>query len=99
MIPESQISAITGLAGLLMLTLLGGFLFMNALGLDKVTAFASVLSTVYNIGPGFAGVGPAQNYAFVPDAGKIVLSVLLLVGRLEFVTVMALFSAHFWRWR
>lgn len=98
-IPESQIAAITGLGGLLMLSLLGGFLFMNALGLDKVTAFSTVLSTVCNIGPGFAGIGPAHSYAFIPDAGKIVLAILMLVGRLEFVTVLALFSASFWRWR
>jgi len=98
-VPESMISAVAGMGALLALLLLGGFLFMSALGLDTVTAFVSVLAAVGNIGPGLGGVGPAQNYAFIPAAGKIVLSLLMLVGRLEFVTVLALVSRSFWKWR
>jgi trk system potassium uptake protein TrkH len=64
-----------------------------------VTAFSSVAATVGNVGPGLGGVGPALHYAFIPDSGKLVLSALMLVGRLEFVTVMALASVSFWRWR
>ncbi len=98
-ISEPIVSAVAGMGGLFAVSLVGGFLFMSALGLDAVTAFASVAATVGNVGPGLAGVGPALDYAFIPDAGKIVLAILMLVGRLEFVTVMALVSASFWRWR
>lgn len=98
-VPESMSSAVAGMGALLALLLLGGFLFMSALGLDTVAAFVSVLAAVGNIGPGLGGVGPAQNYAFIPAAGKIVLSLLMLVGRLEFVTVLALVSRSFWKWR
>jgi len=44
-------------------------------------------------------VGPVQHYAFIPSVGKIALAFLMLVGRLEFVTVMALVSRSFWHWR
>jgi trk system potassium uptake protein len=98
-VPEPMLEAIVGLALLYTLALVAGFLTMSALGLDTVAAFSSVIAAIGNIGPGLGVVGPVQNYAFVPDAGKLVLSGLMLVGRLEFVTVMALISRSFWHWR
>ena len=98
-VSEGLVSAILGVAMLHMLCLIGGFLVMSALGLDIVTAFSSVASAIGNVGPAFAGVGPAKNYASIPDAGKVLLSGLMLIGRLEFVTVMALISRSFWHWR
>ena len=41
-------------------------------------------------GPGFGAVGPAQNYAFFPDLSKLVMVVLMIVGRLELYTAMVL---------
>jgi len=99
MVPEPTVSAIAGMAALYVLALAGGTVFMSALGLDAVTAFSSVAATVGNVGPGFGAVGPTLNYAFIPASGKLVLSALMLIGRLEFVTVMALASISFWRWR
>ena len=98
-IPEGTVSAIVGMAILYMLTLVGGFLVMSAHGLDTLTAFTSVAATVGNVGPGLAAIGPIGNYAFIPDTGKLFLSLCMLVGRLEFVTVIALVSPAFWRWR
>jgi len=98
-VPEPMVSAIMGLVMIYALTLVVGFLVMTALGLDAVTAFSAVAATVGNVGPGLGAVGPVQNYAFVPDAGILVLSVLMLVVRLEFVTVLALASRSFWHWR
>ena len=98
-VPDPMISAIVGMALLYVLALAVGFLTMSALGMDAVTAFSAVAATVGNVGPGLGAVGPVQNYAFVPDIGKLVLSGLMLIGRLEFVTVMALVSRSFWHWR
>ncbi|ACA58826.1 TrkH family potassium uptake protein [Candidatus Desulforudis audaxviator] len=75
----------------------GAVLVMGALGLDLVSAFASVVATMSNIGPGLGLVGPAANYAAVPVAGKLVLSFCMLVGRLELFTVLALLNPGFWR--
>ena len=98
-VPEPMISAIVGMALLYVLALVVGFLAMSALELDAVAAFSAVAATVGNVGPGLGAVGPAQNYAFIPDVGKFMLSGLMLIGRLEFVTVMALVSQSFWKWR
>lgn len=77
-----------------------GFLstiFMSFLGLDLVTAFTSVATTIGNVGPGLNLVGPTQNFSFIPAVGKFYLSFLMLLGRLELYTVLVLFLPSFWR--
>jgi trk system potassium uptake protein TrkH len=70
---------------------------MSFLGLDFKTAIGASVATVGNIGPGLGGVGPVENYAFIPSLGKWVLSFLMLLGRLELFTVLMLLSPTFWR--
>ena len=98
-VPEPVVSAILGMAGLYGLTVVAGFVVMTAVGLDAVSAFSSVAATVGNVGPGFAAVGPVMDYSFIPDVGKVTLSFGMLVGRLEFVTALALLMPAFWQWR
>jgi trk system potassium uptake protein TrkH len=50
-----------------------------------------------NIGPGLSSVGPAANYAHIPDAGKVLLTFCMLVGRLEIYTILVVLSPVFWR--
>ncbi len=70
---------------------------MTAFTPDLETAFASVLATLGNIGPGFGGVGPTDNYAWIPAPGKYLLTGLMLLGRLELYTVLVLFLPSFWK--
>lgn len=74
-----------------------GVLIMAGMGLDIVSAFGSVAATLGNIGPGLGSVGPIDNYAHIPLLGKWVLSLLMLIGRLEVFTVVILFSPSFWQ--
>jgi trk system potassium uptake protein TrkH len=64
-----------------------------------VTAFSSVAATLNNIGPGLGHVGPGDVRAFswVPDAGKVVLILCMLIGRLEVFSVLLLFAPWFHR--
>lgn len=62
-----------------------------------VTAFASVAATLGNIGPGFAAVGAVQNYAGLPLVVKFILTICMLIGRLEIFTVLVLFMPRFWK--
>jgi trk system potassium uptake protein len=98
-LPESVVSGIVGTSILYFATLIIAFLAMSAMGLDNITAFSSVAATLGNVGPGLGSVGPAGNYFFLPPFGKIVLILCMLVGRLEFFTVLALIIPAFWRWR
>lgn len=74
-------------------------LVMSATGLDFTTALSSVAANLGNVGPGLGSVGPAANYAHVHPLGKIVLTLCMLLGRLEFWPVLALATPAFWRWR
>jgi len=66
-------------------------------GLDPVTAFTAVLASVSNTGPGLGPVGPAGSYAVLSDFQTWVCIVAMLIGRLEFFTILVLFTPAFWR--
>ncbi len=74
-----------------------GALLLAILGVDLVTAAGASAAAIGNIGPGLADVGPAGNYSWMPGTGKFVLSLLMLLGRLEIYTVLVLFHPEFWR--
>ncbi len=58
---------------------------------DLETSLTATLAAIGNIGPGFAGVGPTENFAFFPDHVKLWLSVVMIAGRLEIYTILLLF--------
>ena len=65
--------------------------------LDPVTALSAAGSAVANVGPGLGDIiGPAGNYAPLPDGAKWILCVAMLLGRLELLTVLVLFVPSFW---
>ncbi|MEO5344751.1 MAG: TrkH family potassium uptake protein [Magnetococcus sp. YQC-9] len=70
---------------------------LTAVGLDFTTAFSASLACIANVGPGIAKVGPVENYAFIHDAGKLLLTVTMIAGRLELFTVLILFFPRFWK--
>lgn len=74
-----------------------GSLIMAGTGLDPLTAMTSIVSSISNIGPGLGSVGPTENFGHISDLGKIVLSLCMLVGRLEYFTVLVLFLPTLWK--
>jgi trk system potassium uptake protein TrkH len=79
-------------------TFLLAFIDANASeGLGLVTAATAVAASIGNIGPGLGEVGPAGNYAGLPDLAKWLLSSLMIVGRLEIFPVLVLFTKDLWR--
>jgi trk system potassium uptake protein len=66
-------------------------------GLDVVTAFTAVIACVNNIGPGLGDVGPAVNYSNLTDFQTWVCTFAMLLGRLELLSLLVLFSPAFWR--
>ena len=73
-----------------------GVIFMSLTGVDFMTAVGSTATSLGNIGPGIGTVGPVDNFAHLPSAGKWILSFLMLLGRLELFTVIILFTPYFW---
>jgi trk system potassium uptake protein len=74
-----------------------GTLILTAGGSDPVTSASSVATCMAGIGPGLGTVGPMSNYSGIPEISKVVLSLLMIIGRLEIVTVFVLFGRSFWR--
>ncbi|MBP5858922.1 TrkH family potassium uptake protein [Marivibrio halodurans] len=71
---------------------------LGMLGLDFITATSGAATAIANVGPGLGPViGPAGNFATLPDAAKWLLSLAMLLGRLEIFTVLVLFAPGFWR--
>ena len=66
-------------------------------GSDLIVSASSVATCMAGIGPGMGSVGPMGNFADIPGLSKIVLSAVMIIGRLEIITVFALFSRSFWR--
>lgn len=58
---------------------------------------STVVSSLFNVGPGLAEVGPAQTFGFFSGASKLLLGLLMIMGRLELYAILALFSPSLWR--
>lgn len=74
-----------------------GTVFLTILDIDILSSLSAAAACLGNIGPGFGLVGPTRNFAFMPDSGKYILSLLMLVGRLEIYPILLLFLPAFWR--
>jgi trk system potassium uptake protein TrkH len=74
-----------------------GAFVISMMDYDIITSFSTTASMLGNIGPGLGTFGPFTNYSAVPMAGKWFLSGLMLLGRLELLTVMILFTRNFYR--
>ncbi len=80
------------------LTLAIGAVVLVLLEVDPLSAISGAAASISNVGPGLGPVlGPAGNYATLPDGAKWVCAFLMLAGRLEILTVYVLLTAAFWR--
>lgn len=68
-----------------------------ATGQDLLTSMSAVASSMSNVGPGLAEVGPMTTYDHMTDFAKWLLSACMILGRLELFTVFVLFSRTFWQ--
>ena len=80
-------------AGFVVLTIL-----LGVMGLDFLTAASGAATAISNVGPGLGDViGPSGTFVALPDVAKWALAIGMLLGRLEFFTVLVLFVPRFWR--
>ena len=96
-VPQDILNSIWGFFILYVGLFIAATLIMASLGLDVISAFASVAASIGNIGPGLGMVGPVKNFLDVPEVGKWVLIFCMLLGRLEIYTVILLLTPEYWR--
>lgn len=81
---------------LYILTIFAGTTLISIDGFDVMTTFSAVVTCIGNVGPGFSGVGPTFNFANFSSFSKIILSIIMIAGRLELFAVFSLFSRKYW---
>ncbi len=72
-------------------------LIISADNLDFTTNFTAVATTLNNVGPGFAEVGPTKNFSVYSDLSTLVLTFDMIAGRLEIFPMLILFSPYTWK--
>jgi len=80
-----------------MLLIVAGGMALTACGVPLVDSFFSSFSCISNTGLGAGVTGYGNSYDILPDAAKWILSLLMLIGRLEIFTVLVLLTPAFWR--
>ncbi len=71
---------------------------LAAIGLDTLTAVSGAATALANVGPGLGSIiGPAGTFAPLPDSAKWLLSIGMLLGRLEMMTLLVLLLPAFWK--
>lgn len=96
-LPMSVMTATFGFMLIYGATIMGLTMVLLFTGLDIVTAFSAVVATVNNIGPGLGEVGPAGNFGVLTHFQIWVLSFAMLLGRLELLSVLVVFTGRFWK--
>jgi trk system potassium uptake protein TrkH len=94
-VSDNVINAVWGFLSLYLFSFTVLLVLMLATGVDLVTAFSAVTASLNNLGPGLGDV--AKNYATITDAGKVILTFAMLLGRLELFTLLVLFTPVFWK--
>jgi len=94
-VADSVIDAVWGFFATYVAVFILMMLLLMASGLDQITSFSAVTATLNNLGPGLGDV--ALNYAIINDFSKWVLSLGMILGRLEIFTLLVLLTPAFWR--
>lgn len=97
-VSDEIISSMIAYTFIFLLCLLIITVLLASLQLDFVTSLSGALTSLTNVGPGLGDIiGPAGNFGPLPDAAKWILSVGMLMGRLEILSVVIVLSPGFWR--
>ncbi|MDP1645646.1 MAG: potassium transporter TrkG [Thiobacillus sp.] len=96
-VPNNVIYSVLAFAFLYVFAIIIMTLVMTASGLEFITAFSAVVVSINNTGPGLNQVGPATTYASLTDFQTWVCTIAMLLGRLELLTVLVVFTRAFWR--
>jgi trk system potassium uptake protein TrkH len=74
-----------------------GTIILTIIGTDALTSASAAAAALGNIGPALGSLGPLHNYSHLPALSKIILSMMMILGRLEIFTVFVLFTRSFWK--
>ncbi len=96
-VPQPTVFAVLSFAMLYGTATIAITMALTASGLDFETSFSAVVASINNTGPGLHRVGPAGNYQGLTDFQTWLCSIAMLLGRLEVLSLVVIFTPTFWR--
>jgi trk system potassium uptake protein TrkH len=96
-VPEHTLRGVQVFMLFYLLTFAIGAAVVVALGADLITGITASIACLGNVGPGFGAIGPMENFASLHPVSKVVLALVMWIGRLEVLTVLVFFRAEVWR--
>jgi len=96
-VEESTVHSVLTFVGCYLLVILSAALIISLDNFSFSVSFSSALTCVSNVGPGLEAVGPAGNFAAFSPLSKLVMSLCMIIGRLEIFPILVLFSRSTWR--
>ncbi|HPT21027.1 MAG TPA: TrkH family potassium uptake protein [Bacteroidales bacterium] len=97
LLPEKTNTSILSYVMLYIMTFFLGTFLVIMTGQDVVTAASAVAASLGNVGPGLGTIGSMGTYAHLPEITKLILSLLMVAGRVEIITILVLFTRTFRR--
>ncbi|NLY21595.1 MAG: TrkH family potassium uptake protein [Tissierellia bacterium] len=94
---EETVSGITAYLGMYFICMLIGTAIISLEQIDLMSAISTSITALSNVGPGFGMVGATANFAWLSNLSKITMTLLMLLGRLEFFTIVVLLAPRSWR--
>lgn len=98
-VTDDAVRAAFGFMAVAFVAMTLGTAMLAACGFDLLSAFSGSLACLFNVGPALGSLGGVESYTAVPDSGMLGLAALMLLGRLELFTILALFTRGLWRAR
>ena len=96
-VPDSAVASVLGFITCITGLFLVASGSLAAMGIDLTTSYTAVIACIFNIGPGLGDVGPTDNFGGLPALAKYILSVCMILGRLEVYTVLVLLIPDFYK--
>ena len=97
-VDDETYNSIMGFFFIYILIFIIASILLSFFNLDFLTSISAAASAISNVGPGLGNIiGPNGNYSSIPNETKWILSITMLIGRLELFTVLVLLSGSFWK--
>ncbi len=96
-VPEETLSSVVSFFFLHITIFFGATLLISFEDMDLVSTVTSVVTTLGNVGPGLGMVGPSMNFGHLSGFSKTILSICMIMGRLELYTILILVVPGFWK--
>lgn len=94
---DGVVNAAILLVVIYLLSALGGTIILAAMNIDLLTSFTACITCLSNVGPGFGRISNLENFGGLPEPAKVLLSGLMLFGRLEFFGFIHIFMLRSWK--